>query len=456
VKTDANEIFRKRGAAVLRAAIDLGPAEKIGSPAIEQPKRAIADTLGVPQGMIDRGNPPADAQKAPGNREAGEEAQRKPRADNPPPEAAILNSYPLTWDGDAEGETKPPELIEGMLPEVGVALLSGQWGMFKTFTAIDLGYAVMSGTSFAGRSVSRKGGVLFIAAEGARYVRSRLQGVKQAKAPDGVRIKPAPFAWIKSCPALNSHEALVTLVTIAKAVAHTLEKSFDLPLALIVIDTLSAAAMFRDANDTAENQRVMTTLAKLADTMGALVLAVDHFGKDPATGTRNSSAKEAAADTVLALIGKRSPEGSVSDAKLSIRKYRDGETGIEMPFTARRIELQDGGGMLVIDWIAPEAAPRTLQRQWPKKLHTLKTALGEVIGSLGFLAAPFPDGPRVCVVKREIVRTEFVRRHPGEPGAVRQAFSYQVKSAITEGFIQCRQITVDGDVVMVFWPLRPC
>lgn len=361
-----------------------------------------------------------------------------PAGDAPPAEAAILKAYPLTWDGDVEGKAKPPELVEGMLPEVGVALLSGQWGMFKTFTAIDLAHAVMSGTSFAGRPPPRRGGVLFVAAEGAKYVCSRLQGVKQAKALDGLPLHPAPFAWIESCPALNSDEALTTLVTLAKAADRNLRKRFDLPLALIVIDTLSAAAMFRDANDTAENQRVMTTLAKLADTMGALVLAVDHFGKDPTTGTRNSSAKEAAADAVLALIGKRSTEGSVSETKLSIRKYRDGETGVEIPFTGRRVELQDGSGMLVIDWIAPEAAPRPIQGRWPKKLHTLKAALGEVLGSQDFLARPFPDGPQVRVVKRDIVRSEFVRRYPGERDAVRQAFSHQVKSAVAEGFMQSR------------------
>ena len=52
------------------------------------------------------------------------------------------------------------------VPETGVGLLSGQWGTYKTFIAIDLAGAVMTGNLFAGRAVKRSGGVDF-AAEGA-------------------------------------------------------------------------------------------------------------------------------------------------------------------------------------------------------------------------------------------------------------------------------------------------
>jgi hypothetical protein len=65
---------------------------------------------------------------------------RKPSHSEPPPsppplrepilsDEATLKAYPLHWDSDEEAEPKAPELVEGMLPEVGVALLSGQWGL---------------------------------------------------------------------------------------------------------------------------------------------------------------------------------------------------------------------------------------------------------------------------------------------------------------------------------------
>ena len=91
-----------------------------------------------------------------------------------PGRTAPTLAYPITWDGEAGVETKVPELIENMLPQIGVALLSGQWGLFKTFTAIDLALSVMTMTPFAGRNALRQGGVLFIAAEGAKYIPGRL------------------------------------------------------------------------------------------------------------------------------------------------------------------------------------------------------------------------------------------------------------------------------------------
>jgi hypothetical protein len=316
----------------------------------------------------------------------------------------------------------------------------------------------MSLTPFAGRAALRQGGVLFIAAEGAQYVNERLQGVKQAKTPEDRAIEPAPFAWLTSCPALVGDEALAALTTIARAASQRLSERFGLAMALIVIDTVSAAAMFRDANDTSESQRVMSMLAKLAENMQVLVLCVDHFGKDVTTGTRNSSVKESSADSVLALLGDRTPAGVVSNARMTIRKHRGGETGVEILFRPRLIELDGGGGMLVIDWAAEAEAPNTAQARqgWPKKLHTLKAALSEMIGSCRFDAFPFLDGPKVRVVKRELVRIEFAKRWPGEPSALRQAFSSKVKDAIAEGFMQSREITLsDGAKEQVFWPLKP-
>jgi hypothetical protein len=44
-------------------------------------------------------------------------------------------------------------------------MLIGQWGTLKTFVAFDLSAAIMTKTTFAGATVNRQGGVLFVAAE---------------------------------------------------------------------------------------------------------------------------------------------------------------------------------------------------------------------------------------------------------------------------------------------------
>jgi hypothetical protein len=63
-----------------------------------------------------------------------------------------------------------------------------------------------------------------------------------------------PFVGIKECPPLLAKGCLETLVATAKEVAAALAaKGFE--LALIGVDTLAAAAAFRDENDNAEAPR---------------------------------------------------------------------------------------------------------------------------------------------------------------------------------------------------------
>ena len=73
---------------------------------------------------------------------------------------------------------------------------------------------------------------------------------------------------------------------------------------MIVIDTMITAAGFSSGedNDAAAAQKVMNSLRITSQRTGALVVGIDHFGKVVETGTRGSSAKEGAADVVIALL----------------------------------------------------------------------------------------------------------------------------------------------------------
>jgi hypothetical protein len=79
-------------------------------------------------------------------------------------------------------------------------------------------------------------------------------------------------------------------------------------------------------------------------------LGLDHFGKVVETGTRGSSAKEAAADVVLALLADRDLSGTISKTRMTVRKLRGGVTGTETPFDLRVVEIGPGETTCVIDW----------------------------------------------------------------------------------------------------------
>jgi hypothetical protein len=365
-------------------------------------------------------------------------------------------SVDLIWHGDADNTPLKEWLVDEMLPRTGLALIAGQWGTFKTFVMLDLSASVMTQTPFAGRKVHRQGGVLLFATEGQNEVRVRVEGIALGKvasveaANGAAPIDPArmPFVWIRRCPPLTDPEALVELCEIVRAAAEGMKEKFGLPLVLIAIDALMPAAQFRDANDASEAYRALRPLMTIAQEFEALVAVIDHFGKDISTGTRNSSAKEDAADSILALLGDRDLTGTISNTRMALRKVRGGPNGEQIPFNARKIEVPVNGSLstvktLVIDWTLAEhgeAWPRK-PRQWPKSLMVFKRALDKTLGDAGSRMRPFLDGPEVLAVRRDIVRAEFVKTYSADTHRAKAvAFRRCVAKAIEESLMCSREI----------------
>src|SRR5260370_19030648 len=88
-----------------------------------------------------------------------------------------------------------------------------------------------------------------------------------------------PLGWIEDCPNLQADGSFNLLVETAKQAAQNIRDQFGLPLALIVIDTLSAAGSFKDAHDAAEGHFIMNPLEEVSRQTRAFSLAVDHFAK---------------------------------------------------------------------------------------------------------------------------------------------------------------------------------
>jgi len=264
----------------------------------------------------------------------------------------------IFWHGGVDYRESRPQLVQDVIPEIGHGLISGQWGLFKTFCAFDLAHSCMSGEPFLGYEVVRRGGVLFIAIEGTYEVPIRLQGVIEDR---GKMTGPAPFAWI--CPPLIAKNAAGEICKIAEAIAKGLEQRFGVPLVLIIIDTVIAGSGYSKAgeeNDAAAGQAIMNTLRAVAQRMRCFVFGVDHFGKAIETGTRGTSAKEGSADVVLAMLGDKAVSGEVTNTRLSLRKRRGGPNGEEHPFRIRVKPMDvDAFGKpmstLVLDWSAAKS-----------------------------------------------------------------------------------------------------
>jgi AAA domain len=339
---------------------------------------------------------------------------------------------PMYCYGDPDTRPIKSWAIKHVMPTVGHGILGGQWGTFKTFIGFDVAACLMTAQPFLGYPVKRQCGVLFIAAEGADEVRLRSQAVINAKCGNMSR---APFCWYETAPTLLHKDAVDKLAAMGEQAAAVFKANFDLPLGLIIVDTMAVAAGYREQgaeNDSAIVTAVMRVLKDTAERLSCFVLGLDHFGKNVDAGLKGSVAKEIQADLILVCLGERELSGSVTNTRLAIRKCRGGPQGQVFPFTTRVVELlekdEDGEPYttLVIDWqpVPPGgAAQEPLPKDpWAKSRRQdqrtavlrLKRVLMSILADQGVELAIPPDGPIVRMVEQGKVRKQFYLHTPDE------------------------------------------
>jgi hypothetical protein len=362
---------------------------------------------------------------------------------------------PLWWHGDTEPGAGRSWLVEDLLPEVGTAIIAGPWGSYKTFIAVDLAVSVMARSTFAGRSVNKRCGVLYIAAEGVFEVPLRLEAAYCELASHDSKL---PFAMVDQCPRLLDQNATRALQGTARSADERLRSTHHVGLGLIIIDTMAAAAGFKDENSNAEVQCAMNVCAKLAQEFKCLVVVVDHFGKAVETGVRGGSAKEASADAVLAVLVDRDKSGNLSGPKLAVRKVRGAQTGSEIPFGVKRVSVVGKNSKaqttLVVQWRSEgEATKAVPTKKWPKGQRILYDSLIEALINCGIDTTPFTDGPVLRCVDSEHIRKEFYKRYTADGDtdqkkqeACRKAYNRNKKVAQDSKLIGVRNF--DGKTIV--------
>lgn len=380
------------------------------------------------------------------------------RGDQPKPQQRDpAGQWLWKWHGEVATADSRRWCVQDLIPETGCGLISGQWGTYKTFVALDLAGAVMSGTDFINFSVRRKGGVLFIACEGQNEVAIRLNAVVEARCAG---LERAPFAWIDSCPRLLDPNAGKTVAAMVRQAADKMMRDFNLPVSLIIIDTAGKAAGYAkagDENDPALGKILLKTLGDLSRATGAFVLGVDHFGKDATVGTRGASSKEDDADVVLACLGERTVAGAVTNMRLALRKRRSGSNGEEFSFHTKialmGVDQNDAKiTTLLIEWDRQTDAAATVPKgdAWERTAKSAKL-LRKVLINLtidhGRDIKPWNDGPRVRAVDCDIVRAEFYASYVAEGATEKQkaaarqkAFKRAMDAAQTRELIGYRKI----------------
>lgn len=320
----------------------------------------------------------------------------------------------LHFADDASSEQHIEWLIKTIMPTQGVAMLGGVTATGKTYVAMDLALSVILGEGFNGHLVKHPGAVLWFAAEGAPYLLPRWFALRKAKAVPFFAqrgIEPStrlPFLFVDDVPKLTDFHGLGSIISTAHLAMAQLKEA-DVKLRLIVIDTFSASTVFADANSAAEAAKAIDALKMLNDETGAMVLAIDHFGKNPEAGLRGSSAKEAGIDVLLQINGER---GQTEGLELEVAKVRGGMVGLKLPFSLKLVEQgvdEDGDEITerIVDWGGERQSLKPTARQ-PRSVQMLVRAICDLE----------PEGktnPRgdiwVRAVEEVRLREEFYKRY---------------------------------------------
>jgi hypothetical protein len=268
-------------------------------------------------------------------------------ATHPPPRQGFKSHFGalLLSDLDRAG-AEYEHLIKGILTRGETSMLVGPSGSGKSFLATDMSLSVARGIDFthvqmanrALRPKVRRGGVVYIAGEGARGLKKRLRAYRQAHGIDSER---HPFVLLTLPVDLHgSDDHTSLLIEEVKHHSAAFEAEFGIPVELIVIDTLSASCPGANENASDDVSRILGRCHRLSNLTGSAVMLVHHMN---ASGQRERghSSLRANIDSVIEV----SRHETLKDADgrtirmAKITKQKDGEDGVSWRFILRQIEL---------------------------------------------------------------------------------------------------------------------
>lgn len=190
-------------------------------------------------------------------------------------------------------------LVKGWLDRGAFSVVYGQSNVGKTFFAMDLALHIAAGEDWHGNRVPSgdkfAGPVLYVAAEGGRGIRSRIEAMRRHNADLMGRIEAEGNLSILSAP--------LDLCTAedAKYLVEAIREGFKAMPALIVIDTLARVMGSGDENSAKDMGQLVRSVDDIRAATGAHVMVVHHSGKDESKGARGSGSLRAAADTEIEL-----------------------------------------------------------------------------------------------------------------------------------------------------------
>lgn len=313
----------------------------------------------------------------------------KPGAVNPNAPAPPSRGFTFLTPAECALLPARPYVIKGLLAQGDVAAIVGAPGAGKSLLAPRLGYAVAQGGEVFGRR-TRKGGVLYVAAEDGHGMRGRLSALHQ----DHGKVEGFHLV-IGVSDLLSKGGDLATLKAEVKARRP----------ALVIIDTLAVAFPGLEEN-TAEGMGKVIAAARGLTTWGAAVVLIHHDTKAGDGLPRGHSLLNGALDMSLALT--KDGDGIVVGR---MSKNRNGPSDVTLAFCigTRRLGTDEDGDPITTA-ICEEMKTADVPRK-SDKLPPATSAAYVILRQLSHDGKPVAEAAwlEACVSGRAVSQSEVER-----------------------------------------------
>lgn len=218
-------------------------------------------------------------------------------------------------------------LVDGLLQRGSLSVIYGPTGCRKTFLALDIAMSVARGEPWRGLAVEI-GSCLYLAAEAGKSFQNR---VFAYKLHHGLEDANLHFAALTAMVDLRNPDADISEII---TIMEQMEARTETPVALVIVDTLSAVAAGSDegAEDMGD---LVENLKRIRQETGAHVCGIHHTGKDTGRGARGHTILPAAADTMIEVV----PDNISPISIAHVRKQRDLPTEGSFAFGLSVVEV---------------------------------------------------------------------------------------------------------------------
>lgn len=206
----------------------------------------------------------------------------------------------------------PPWIVKGIIPRAGLGVIYGEPGSGKSFLAMDMALSIVQGLEWRGRKV-RKGGVIYVAAEGQGGIPARLRAYT---AHFGRQPADHPFYLMTGAPSFLENDWRHVVAEI----------KYRGDISCLFVDTLAQSIAGGDENSSETMGKVIANARRIHEATGVVVILVHHSGKDASKGARGHSSLRGADDFEIEVT--RNGE----EREMRISKQKDGRDGDKFGF----------------------------------------------------------------------------------------------------------------------------